>query len=165
LRHRPCVLRGTRPPDAASIYFPWQHRAASNRRAIKVIQSRCLPPASKTLLIKPLGGSSDIAHYRFLAPVLRRIISCSQLAALNYDSTSNSVCLPRCLSSQENTLLHPPQLSVHEVSVACSFTPESRSWKHQVTTTVTINESQCKYFGAQGIDRSCEHVVASTTRQ
>jgi len=159
------VCRGTRPPDAASIYFPWQHRAALNRRAIKVIQSRCLPPASKTLLIIPLGGSSDIAHYRFLAPVLRRILSCSPRAALNYHSPSNSICLPRCLSSQENTLLHPPQLSVHEVSVTCSFTPESRSWKHQVTTTVMINESQGKNFGAQGTDPSCGHIVASTTRQ
>jgi hypothetical protein len=152
-------------PNAASIYFTWQHRAASNRRAIKFIQSRRLPPASKTLLIIPLGGSSDIAHYRLSAPVLRRILACSPRVALNYHSPSNSICLPRCLSSQENTLLHPPQLSVHEVSVACSFTPESRSWKHEVTTTVTINESQGKYFGAQGSDPSWGHIVTSTTRQ
>jgi hypothetical protein len=51
------------------------------------------------------------------------------------------------------------------VSVTCSFTPESRSWKHQVTTTVMINESQGKNFGAQGTDPSCGHIVASTTRQ
>ena len=142
------MCRGTRPPrrrlDLFSMAAPRSVESLCNKIHSEPLPSCCF----ENIADYTFRRVKRYAHYRFLAPILRRILSCSPRAALNYHSPSNSMCVSRCLSSQENTLLHPPQLSVHEVSVACSFTPESRNWKHQVTTTVTINESQGKYFGA-----------------